>query len=370
MDGNDISSVREAPAGTESPPAGWSRRRFITQSLLTAALAPPLARAAIGPVVESPPDPDAGNGKGDSAAKDGSAAKDTGSGAVRTGGDITNRLTTAVTINGAGPYHFLVDTGAERTLIADDIARHLGLPRGNKVMVEGIIRGEPTDLVNVASLQMGRLVCPRLEVPVLPRSMLNVDGYLGLDVLDRRRVVLDFRARTITVNKPQGFFSALFEHSDEAVVHTMGPSGRLRATNCLVNGVRASAFIDTGAEVSIMNPALYDVLVRRAARRQVVHGPVGIYGVTGGSMTGLDTNVDRIQLGELNLTYMTLVVAGLDVFDVWGLKDEPALLFGMDCLRRFARVSIDYGRKELRFELASNLTPRILEAGLPPPLAG
>lgn len=365
MDGNDISSVqREAPVGTEGPHAGWSRRRFVAQSLLTAAFATPLARAAIAPVVESPPDP------GAKAGKDGNATKDTGSGAVRTGGDITNRLTTAVLINGAGPYHFLVDTGAERTLIADDLAVRLGLPRGDKVMVEGIIRGEPTDLVNIASLQMGRLVCPRLEVPVLPRSMLNVDGYLGLDVLDQRRVVLDFRARTITVNKPQGFFSALFEHADEAVVHTMGRSGRLRATNCLVNGVRASAFIDTGAEVSIMNPALYDALVRRAARRQVVHGPVGIYGVTGGSMTGLDTNVDRIQLGELNLTYMTLVVAALDVFDVWGLKDEPALLFGMDCLRRFARVSIDYGRKELRFELAGNWTPRILEAGLPPPLAG
>jgi predicted aspartyl protease len=370
MDGNDNISVRrEAPAGTESPRAGWSRRRFLAQSLVTAALAPPLARAAIGPVLESPPDPgsqSAADGRG----KDDGAAKDTGSGAVRSGSDFTNRLTTTVLINGQGPYHFLVDTGAERTLIADDLAVRLALPRGHKVMVEGIIRGEPTDLVNIERLQMGRLVCPRLEVPVLPRSMLNVDGYLGLDVLDQRRVILDFRARTITVAEPQGFFSALWAHGNEAVVHTMGSSGRLRATDCFVNGVRASAFIDTGAEVSIMNPALYDALQRRAARRQVVHGPVGIYGVTGGSMTGLDTAVDQIQLGELNLTYMTLVVARLDVFDVWGLSREPALLFGMDCLRRFARVSIDYGRKELRFELASTRSPQILEAGLPPPLAG
>ena len=32
--------------------------------------------------------------------------------------------------------------------------------------------------------------------------------------------------------------------------------------------------------------------------------------------------------------------------------DRPALLIGMNWLRRFSRVSIDYGRKELRFELA------------------
>jgi predicted aspartyl protease len=322
----------------------------------------------MGPVVSSPPD--SSSKTADAHGKDESAAKDAGSGAVRSGSDVTNRLTTPVLINGQGPYHFLVDTGAERTLLADDLAVRLALPRGDRVMVEGIIRGEATDLVNIESLQMGRLVCPRLEVPVLPRSMLNVDGYLGLDVLDQRRVVLDFTARTITVAQPQGFFSSLWEQRNEAVVHTMGSSGRLRATNCFVNGVRASAFIDTGAEVSIMNPALYKALQRRAARRQVVHGQVGIYGVTGGSMTGLDTNVDRIQLGELNLTYMTLVVARLDVFDIWGLREEPALLFGMDCLRRFARVSIDYRRKELRFELANNRVPQILEAALPPPLAG
>jgi predicted aspartyl protease len=364
MDGNDIISVRRnTPAGAESLHAGWSRRRFLAaQGLLTAAvLAPPMARAAIGPVIETPSDLSARAAAG--------TPKDAGSGAVRSANDPNNRLTTVVYINGRGPFHFLVDTGAERTLIADDLALRLALPRGPKVMVEGIIRGQPADLVAIEELQMGRMVCPRLDVPVLPRAMLNVDGYLGLDVLDRRRVILDFRARTITVTKPQGFFSALF-HGDEAVVHTLGSSGRLRATDCFVDGIAAAAFLDTGAEVSIMNPALYELVQQRAAKRQLVRGPVGIYGVTGGVMTGIDTNVDEIRLGPLTLSYTSMVVAGLDVFDIWGLSREPALLFGMDCLRRFARVSIDYGRKELRFELASARLPHLLEAGLPQPLAG
>jgi hypothetical protein len=200
--------------------------------------------------------------------------------------------------------------------------------------------------------------------------MLNVDGYLGLDVLDRRRVILDFRGRTITVTKPQGFFSSIFFHGDEAVVHTMGSSGRLRATDCLVDGVRAAAFVDTGAEVSVCNQALFDLLQQRAARRQVVRGSVGIYGVTGGKIMGLDTNVDEILLGPLRMTYTELIVASLEVFDLWGLTHEPALLFGMDCLRRFSRVSIDYGRKELRFELARAQLPLPLEAGLAAPRFG
>ncbi|HEY2036667.1 MAG TPA: retroviral-like aspartic protease family protein [Steroidobacteraceae bacterium] len=364
MDGKDIISVRrEAPAGTESPHAGWSRRRFLAQSLIAAAVAPPFARAAAGPFVDIPPD------TGSKPPGDGDA-KDTGSGAVRSGSDLNNRLTTLVYINGRGPYHFLVDTGAERTLIAADLAAELTLQRGNKVIVEGIVGGRPTDLVQIESLQIGRLICPNLDVPVLPRGMLNVDGYLGLDVLDRRRVILDFRARTITVTKPQGFFSSLFFHGDDAVVHTLGSSGRLRASDCHVDGVRAAAFIDTGAEVSVCNQALAELLQQRAAHRQVVRGPVGIYGVTGGRIIGLDTNVEEIVLGPLKMTYTELIVAELEVFKVWGLSREPALLFGMDCLRRFSRVSIDYGRKELRFELAKAQLPQPLEAGLSRPLLG
>ncbi|HVS77612.1 MAG TPA: retropepsin-like aspartic protease, partial [Steroidobacteraceae bacterium] len=231
--------------------------------------------------------------------------------------------------------------------------------------------GEPANLVDVARLDLGDLVCPHLEVPVLPRSMMGVDGYLGLDVLDRRRVIFDFKARTLTVTRPQGFFSALWTHDDEAVVRTIGSSGRLRATDCRIDGVRAAAFVDTGAEVSVSNPALYAALQRHAANRQVVSGPVSLSGVTGGTMVGIGTNIDEIRLGALQLTYTTLVVAELEVFGLWGLSRAPALLLGMDCLRRFSRVSIDYRRKELRFEVASAQALRPLQqAALPPPLTG
>jgi hypothetical protein len=42
------------------------------------------------------------------------------------------------------------------------------------------------------------------------------------------------------------------------------------------------------------------------------------------------------------------------VFRIWGLADEPALLIGLNFLREFQTVSIDYGRKEFRLKLASS----------------
>jgi len=359
-------SSRPGPAGTEGARAAWSRRRFVTQGLVTLAAAPALARALGGaPAAESPPSLSSTNTAGDTA-----KGADVGSGSVRSAGATDDRLMTAVSINGAGPYRFLVDTGAERSLMATEIATQLALPQVRAVMIQGILRGERGELVEIESLRMGSLVCSALEVPVLPRAMLGVDGFLGLDVLDRHRVIFDFAAQTLSVTRRQGFFSAWWESRNEAVVHTLGTSGRLRATDCVVNGVRAAAFVDTGAEVSVCNPALYAALQQKASNLQLIGGPVVLSGVTGGTVVGLAINVNSIDLGELHLVFTPLVVAQLEVFDVWGLKDEPALLFGMDCLRRFRKVSIDYGRKELRFEVASAGLQPPLEAALSPPLAG
>jgi len=369
--GNPAVAARRGPAispgdtlTANGQPHGCSRRRFVAQSLLTMAAAPMLAREVDALAVAMPAA--SADREGGGAA----AGTANGSGFVHAASAFDNRLTTQVYINGRGPHSFLVDTGAERTLIAAEVAAQLALPRGRRVLVEGIIRDEPAVLVQIASLRMGSLVCPPLEVPVLPHKLLEADGYLGLDVLDKHRVVLDFRAGTLSVMRPQGFFAALWEHSDEAVVHTLGSSGRLRASDCKVGDVRAAAFIDTGAEVSVANPALYAALQQTARDRLLARGSVELYGITGGSVIGLATNIKDIRLGELHLTYTPFVVAPLEVFDVWGLREEPALLLGMDCLRRFARVSIDYGRKELRFEVASARTVQPLEAGLPPPLEG
>ena len=48
-----------------------------------------------------------------------------------------------------------------------------------------------------------------------------------------------------------------------------------------------------------------------------------------------------------------IAIADLQVFDIWGLNDRPALLIGMNWLRHFKRVEVDYGRKDFRFEIGS-----------------
>lgn len=259
-------------------------------------------------------------------------------------------MTAGVTINGCGPYHFMIDSGAERSVIAEDLAMRLGLPPQGGALVEGLIRTEPSRLVLVAQLALEGLVCSHLQVPTLPRSALGADGYLGLDVIDNHRLIMNFGERTLTITRPQGFFASLWSSQDEVLIHTMGDSGRLRSSACHVDGVPATAFIDTGAAVSVANPMLYDALRLHSPAMHPI-GAVQLSGVTGGSVNAFVVSAREIALGRLTLTYCPLAVADLHVFKTWGLVDQPALLLGINALRRLASVSIDYGRKELRFEL-------------------
>ena len=49
--------------------------------------------------------------------------------------DPYDRMTVPVTIGGSGPFHFLVDTGAEQTVISRELADALQLKRGRAAKV-------------------------------------------------------------------------------------------------------------------------------------------------------------------------------------------------------------------------------------------
>lgn len=269
--------------------------------------------------------------------------------------DPEQRLSVAVRINGRGPFGFVVDTGADRSVIADDVATTLELLRGERVMLKGIVRSLTTQTVAVRELSLGSTRRAHLQLPVLPRAMLGADGYLGLDTIDGTRVTFDFKQRALEIGEGHSHASSFLLRPNETRVRAFGSGGHLRAIDCAVDGVRASAFIDSGAEVSVGNSALLAALLEHHAT-QVEDGSLVLTGVTGGQVLGRVTTIDHLQLQELEFSNCPLVIADLQVFDLWQLSERPALLIGMNYLRRFARVAIDYGLKEIRFELASLFT--------------
>ncbi len=72
--------------------------------------------------------------------------------------------------------------------------------------------------------------------------------------------------------------------------------------------------------------------------------------LAGESFTGESLFLPFLRLGGLHLGNVQVTHADMHVFDVWGLKDTPALVLGMDLLSQFEQVSLDFGRSRVRFD--------------------
>ena len=253
-------------------------------------------------------------------------------------------------VDGKGPFHFMVDTGADRSVIAHDVAAKLGLVDGGDVVVQGISRSMPATTVALKNLTFGQITVDRVHAPVLPREFLRADGYLGLDVIDGRKVTFDFIRDALKVEQSDGLSS--WFHPNEAIMRVDGSHGRLMAVDCLVEGVQAFAFIDSGAQMSIGNSHLFAALQDKG-KTYFNDDIVPVYGVTGGQSTGRIAAISDIHLGSLEFRRSYLVISDLPVFDVWGLTNKPALFIGMNFLCQTSAFTIDFARKEFRFKLAN-----------------
>ncbi len=268
--------------------------------------------------------------------------------------DLADRLTIDAYIGGKGPFRFVVDTGADRTVIANELAADLALPRGAPMLVQGIARAVTAPSAVLENLSLGNIAADRLVTPTLPRAWIGADGYLGLDVLNRHRVTFDFAGRELQLHEPRPAMFGETARPNEIVLRTSGDLGHLRAVDCRVDGVRASAFLDTGAEVSVGNPRLQQELAKRGAQYEA-RDPVELTGITGGAIIGRIMPVERLWLPGVDINDSGFVIADLQIFRVWDLAERPALFIGMDMLRRFGMVTIDYTRQEYRLRFA-NLT--------------
>ena len=317
-------------AETESK--SLSRRRFVGYGAASALLTPAGLAQTIAPPLPGVPE--------DEAAR------------IAASTDAAEHMTIPVMINGRGPFRFVVDTGADRSVLADDVAVSLGLVRGNDVMVQGVVRSVNTRVVALANISFGSITKYNLSMPLLSRNLMGADGYLGLDAVDGSRVTLDFANRVLKISYPRPRSAFVRPRLSEAYVPVRGDMGHLRSLNCRVDGVATTCFLDTGAEISVGNSRLFEALV--ASNRNVpTFGDLPITGITGGAIMAKVIPVASIQLHGVGFSYANIAIADMQIFDVWGLTRTPALLIGMNFLRQFAQVSIDYGTKEIRFDLAS-----------------
>jgi predicted aspartyl protease len=184
----------------------------------------------------------------------------------------------------------------------------------------------------------------KVEAAVLERQHLGADGVLGTDSLGSQNVLFDFKNGILSITPTAR--RAPRDEEGTIVVEARRRAGRLIITEADANGRKLSVVIDTGAEVSIGNEALRQALLTRRQLRP--NGTVELQSVSGEVLKGDYLTLKELRLGEVILRDLNIVFADAHTFRQMNLEEKPALLLGMNAIRAFDKVSIDFARKKLR----------------------
>lgn len=259
--------------------------------------------------------------------------------------EVSTRLNVDVRVNGRGPYRFVVDSGADTSVVGLRIAHDLQLPMGTPVILNATTSRNVVDRVKVAALGIGSSVIADLEIPALRESDVGGDGLIGIDALTDQRLMMDFEAHQVRVEDAHKPVKA---EPGDIVITAKRIKGQLILTQVRAATVPLNAVIDTGSEVTIGNLALRDRLLGRHGTR---FWTVQATGVTGVSVPLQMAVVSRLQLGPVTLQDVPIAFADVPPFKLFGLADQPSLLLGTDLLETFRRISLDFRARKVRFQL-------------------
>jgi predicted aspartyl protease len=259
--------------------------------------------------------------------------------------DVDTRLNVDVKVNGNGPYRFVVDSGADTSVVGQRIARDLELPLGTPVILNGVTARNVVDSVKIAELTIGSSRIPNLELPALRESDVGSDGLIGIDALNKQRLMLDFEERKVRIEDASNPIT--FSPGD-IVITAKRIQGQLILTHVRAGDVPLDAVVDTGSEVTIGNSALRQKLI---GNHIVKFWNAEVTGVTGVTVPIQMTVIPRLQLGPVTLEFVPIAFADVPPFEMFGLSDQPALLLGTDLLEKFRRVSLDFRARKVRFQL-------------------
>lgn len=232
--------------------------------------------------------------------------------------------TIPATVDGKGPFPFVIGTSAEGTALFNAFAAEQGLLPTDPG-AEGS-EDQPADAGTVRTARVGAVevdgrTAHNVEAIVLPDQpgAGPLSGVVGLDVIGRYAVEFDMRGGQVALHPP-GTLPARLGNDRMKPIQAVRLRGGLLGLPVTINGVEGIALLDTGARESRINARF-----ARAAGLAGAPGPDG-EGAAAAPATG------TVEFGNVR-KMLGARVADLPVFRAFGIADRPAMLLGMDLLR-------------------------------------
>jgi tetratricopeptide (TPR) repeat protein len=262
-----------------------------------------------------------------------------------------NRPIINVRINGRKePLRFVLDTGSGISVISEETAKRLGM---HAVARGGMARaiGGKFEIVYgfLDSMEIGEAHID--HIPVYIRKFYNdevpVDGYIGLSVISKYLMTVDYGARTFSLKRQHSATDSPEVSASAIEIPIRTTSSGFLSGEVQVEGINRpfNFIIDTGASISVVSTRLLELEEMNNFKHPTRMRVYGAAGIADGVETLL---LPRITLGKQAHEKLDVAVLDLDpVNETTGFIQSG--IVGGNFLRNF-RVTFDFKRSVILLE--------------------
>jgi len=261
------------------------------------------------------------------------------------------RIVVDVRVNGQGPFHFALDTGASISVVFDSLRQKLELETvaGQSVLIHGLVSSGRFPLLGISDLQVGSetWVDPRIaSLPGEAASNAEIDGVLGIDFLRRYAVGFSVEDQVLRLYPPDRVSSSAYRGWAAVPLESV----RIGATDTAlylleieIGGRKVPALFDLGAGLNMINwPAarFLQLVPEGRKRRELLSGALESTPV-----------IARLNAGEVTTAGIrwkneVFLIADLAIFATLQRDDSPFVILGSGLFNQRDFI-IDFVRNRL-----------------------
>jgi Aspartyl protease len=248
-----------------------------------------------------------------------------------------------VSINGTGPYNFILDTGANITLVDRRLLRKLKISPTEPVTIVTVLgetsqqRGLSTERVSIAGLSVQHVALNTYDGLQVAQLDARVQGILGENFLKEFDLLIDNDQQTLTLDPGSSLAGSLAgEHLN---LTRLGNLNCVPIPNRLVVQLKVPSYlqkpllflVDSGANAAVLYPGQGGLAIR------------AMQGSQRADLAGLDRR-QSCQIQKATLKLGTGTFRGIDLATCEGLTRNEMDTDGVLPTRVFHQLFISYKR--------------------------
>lgn len=222
--------------------------------------------------------------------------------------DVGGILIVEAKVNGKGPFHFLLDTGAGITIVTPQLAQRLGLGSQSSVTAQGPGGSAAAGMLQLQSVTVGRASRDGVAAAVvdLPAGLTyqgrygSIDGIIGYSFLKDYAVTIDVKDR-------RAIFAAHAGQDRSARTIPMSIESSIPVVDVLIDGTRARAKIDSGNNANASITASFAQTA--ALPHPGSHVQTTQYAGVGGNVTASVTRMNSLTIAGFQMHGVPVTIA-------------------------------------------------------------